>query len=251
MGVPPVREGRHGFRVIDALNVEWDRLVESTDPMVLGWGRRHPALHGCRDLAAVVDAARATSDAVLGALLAEHATGCSIAGRTVLQVLLGRAVGMAVRDQGSEVGDYVAAMWCHIRTYPLAERPTSIAANIGLDSLKAVKSERQWTRQRVAVTILSHGSSLEEAQLLEQTRAVYHHQDDADQLTARGVISAADRLGLIDAGTRAVLLSVYSDGLSGRAAARVHETSPEMIRYRCSRAVRRLSEHASLLAEAA
>lgn len=177
MGDPPAPHGRHGFRVIDALNAEWEQLTEGTDPTVLGWGDRRPALSGCGDLAAVVAAAQVSSDAVMGALLAEHGDGCYVAGRTVLQVLLGKAVGMALRDHDSEVDDYVAAMWCQIRTYPLADRPRRIAANLGLDALKSVKSERQWTRQRVAVATLPHGHLLEEAQALAQARVVMGYDD--------------------------------------------------------------------------
>jgi hypothetical protein len=47
------------------------------------------------------------------------------------------------------------------------------------------------------------------------------------------------------------LFSVYADGLTGRAAARRHDTTPAMVRYRCSRAVRRLAEDPMVLALAA
>ena len=144
----------------------------------------------------------------------------------------------------------MAAMWCRLRTYPRQERPGKIAANLALDTLKAVKCERRWWRRDVNVATLPPGAYLDQLHTEALQRGSLDHQAAAD-LTATGVLQAADRLGLIDDKTREVLLSVYSDGLSGREAAGRHQTTPAMIRFRCSKAVRRLAQHAALLAEAA
>jgi len=251
MGVPAVRlPSRHNFRIIDTLNAEWAQLSLNTD-YVGRLAGQYPALCGCRDLGDVLSAARVDSDAVLGALLCENANGIRLAGRTVLQTMLGRIVLLALRDTQSSVDDYVAAAWCRISTYPLGRRPVRIAANLALDTLKSVKQEKQWGKRPMQVTTLPDGTQLEDAHSAAQIRGNLDHNADVASLSATRVISAAGRLGLINGEARAVLLSVYSDGLSGRAAAQRHETSPDMIRYRCSKAVRRLAQHATLLAEAA
>ena len=82
-------------------------------------------------------------------------------------------------------------------------------------------------------------------------RAEADHNAELAAVSASNLIEIAGRLGLIDSPTRDVLLSVYSDGLSGREAAARHQTSPEMIRFRCSKAVRRLAQHSVVLAQAA
>jgi DNA-directed RNA polymerase specialized sigma24 family protein len=249
MAVAPVRS-RIGFRVVDALNAEWDRLAEGHHETVGEWGLRHPVLAACLDLPDVLQVARFDVDSVLRCLLVEQLeSGDDLADRTVLQIMLGRVVLLALRDPYEDAGDYVSAMWCRIRTYPITERPTRIAANLALDALKTVKGERMWSRRAVEVATLPYTEELEELQL--DTAARLHDHNVVSVLTASRVISAADRLGLIDEPTRAVLLTVYSDGLSGREAAGRHQTSAGMIRFRCSKAVRRLSEHATLLAEAA
>ncbi len=239
------------FRVVRALNAEWEQLTIRHAQSVRRWVHIHEALSGSLDLDDVLLAARQDGDAVLGALLEEDHAGDDLAGRTVLQAMLGKVVLLALRDRSAEVDDYVAAMWCRIRTYPLQNRPLKIAANLALDTLKAVKVERQWATRAVAVATLPPGQHLDRLSAEAALRETADHNGDVAGLTAGGVITAADQLGLIDAQTRAVLLSVYSDGLSGRDAATRHRTSPGMVRFRCSKAVRRLAQHASLLADAA
>lgn len=241
---------RDEFRVVDALNDEWERLAQCHQQTVRRWAAAKPALAGCGDLRQVLQAASRNADAVLAALLAEDAEHPQLAARVVLQVMLGRAVAMSVRDPDADVDDYVAALWCRIRTYPLRDRPLRIAANLALDVLKMVKSERQWTRRAVTVATLPWGPQLDEVLRDAQDRLLLDH-NAASEVTARAVLRAANQLGLIDAATRAVLTSVYFDGLSSRDAASRHRTSPDMVRFRCSKAVRRLALHAEQLVDAA
>jgi DNA-directed RNA polymerase specialized sigma24 family protein len=241
----------NAFRIVRALNDEWEELVSRQTGAVARWRSRHSVLSGCLHLDDVLLAARQDGDSVLGALLSENRVGDELAGRTVLQAMLGKVVLLALRDRDAEVDDYVTAMWCRIRTYPLQTRPRRIAANLALDTLKAVKIERQWGTRAVSVATLPPGDQLDRLSTEAAVRQGTDHNAELACLTAGRVITAADQLGLIDGQTRAVLLSVYSDGLSGRDAARRHQTSPGMVRFRCSRAVRRLAQHASLLADAA
>ncbi|HEX8511011.1 MAG TPA: hypothetical protein VF635_16115, partial [Propionibacteriaceae bacterium] len=128
MAVAPVRS-RIGFRVVDALNAEWDRLAEGHHETVGEWGLRHPVLAACLDLPDVLQVARFDVDSVLRCLLVEQLeSGDDLADRTVLQIMLGRVVLLALRDPYEDAGDYVSAMWCRIRTYLTAHADAFRAA---------------------------------------------------------------------------------------------------------------------------
>ncbi len=233
----------HSFRqfgLAAALNVDWHRLVDAEDP------RRRwylcPELRRCGDLDEVLNSIRRSPDPVLAVLLRLSIDGDQLAGRTVLQSMLGRLVGFARVDPHAGLDDYVTAMWLRIRTYPLAERPTRIGANLALDTLKAVKR-----RDRVAgaVDVSPYPPEL----LIELLDGV--QPAEADVVRAGPLLDAAARLGVISAETRAVLTSVYVDGLTGVAAAERHGKSAGAIRVQCHSALRRLAVHRAALAEAA
>ncbi|GAB3708455.1 RNA polymerase sigma factor [Mariniluteicoccus flavus] len=220
---------------VTALNREWSQLDLAAHATVARWALAHRALAGCRSLDDVLEAIRRDPDAALGALLAEDRQGGAYAGRVVLQAMLGKVVAMASRDAGATAEEYAAQLWLVIRAYPLERRPERIAANLALDTLKAVKAERD--PRTVAVEAVDDAPAVEPA--------------DHDDLRARRVLRAAEELGLIDADTHAVLASVYAEGLSGIAAAERHRTSAQAIRKRCSVSVRRLAAHRLELLEVA
>lgn len=248
----PGAVARSRYRLIDELNQEWARLVSEDQRgdsgRVAGWGHGWLPLGTCRDLDDVLAHVRQQPDATLAILLAACADGDLVAGRVVLQAMLGKVVRMVSTDRVATADDYVSALWCRIQTYPLAKRPRRIAANLALDTLKAVVHERGDLAASVCVQMapdLVFDAFCDEiltAEALDHSRV--------GRLDASRVVATATRLGLVDSTTGSVLLSVYDDGLSGRDAARRHRLSPELVRARCSRAVRRLADHAALLAEA-
>lgn len=248
----PGAAARSPYRLIDELNREWERLVGEHDAgrdLVAGWARRWPQLGVCEDLVEVLGQVRRRPDPTLAALLAECAGGDLVAGRVVLQAMLGKIVRMASTDRFATAGDYVSALWCRIQSYPLTTRPRRIAANLALDTLKAVVRDRGDLSARECVQM---SPDLVFDQLCDEiltAEALDHSR--VSRLDARRVVSTATRLGLVDRTTGDVLLSVYEDGLSGRDAARRHRLSPALVRSRCSRAVRCLADHAVLLADAA
>lgn len=243
-----VARGVRKRNLIDALNADWDQLVACHRGAAAEWADRHPVLDGCGGLAHVLARVAAEPDLVLGALLAECAEGDQLAGRVVLQTMLGKIVRMAACDAEAGVDDYVSALWITISAYPLTARPRRIAANLALDTLKAVRQERQWLRKG-EVTPYPPEAFVRE--LLQDAAGARGENGDEVDLDARRVIDAAQRLGLISGTTGEVLASVYADGLSGRAAGERHQTSPAAIRYRCSTTVRHLAKHAQVLADAA
>jgi DNA-directed RNA polymerase specialized sigma24 family protein len=229
-----VGSAKAGGRVIGELNDEWDRLIDDDPQAVAQWGQRHEALNGCQHLRQILPRVRRDPDSVLAALLAECRAGEQLAGRAVLQAMLGKLILMSRRVQGAGIDDFVAALWIRMATYPLLSRPRRVAANLALDTLKAVHRER-----------------LQMQPALAQLTAIPEPSGGEEDLTARRVITAGRQLGLINAETSDVMVSVFVDGLSGRQAAERFQTSPEMVRYRCSDGRRRLARHAAALADAA
>ena len=212
---------------------------------------RHALFEDCFDLDDVLSAVSRDPDPALRMLLAADAQGDPLAGRVVLQSMLGKTVRMAARDPRASIDDYISALWLRIRMYPLVDRPDHIAANLALDTLKSVTSEQRWARRGMTVIPVWSETVLDAAQSACAERSPHDHSAAVPELTAVGVITTATELGLLDGPSHDVLLTVYSEGLSGRDAARRHQTTPEMVRYRCSRAVRRLAQHSHELLEAA
>lgn len=261
---------RSRFALIDALNSEWDdldrdRLLGAQGRSEISrWAQQHASLEGCCGPSDVLDAIRADPDPVLAALIGIHqasraagaATGDHLAGRIVLQTMLGKIVTMAARDRQHAVEDYVGQLWTRIGSYPLARRPQRIAANLALDTLKAVTGND--AAESRAATVPVTPAELELAGLGHTVcgLGVSPGQDPmtADpvaDLTARRVLRTAEQLGLIDEPTCRLLLSVYAEGLSSADAAKRYGLTPATVRFRCSKAIRRMAQHAVRIADAA
>lgn len=251
----------HGrFRLVDALNTEWEALngagqvAAHHEEYVTRWSTQDPVLAGCRRPADVLATIRRHPDEVLGLLigLRQRAgpspaaawyppggrdlampTAMEVAGRILLQTMLGKLVTMARRDRSADVEAYVGALWGGLDSYALTRRPRRIAANLALDTLKAV------TRDRDRLQLVPVGSDLD---CLAGRGAA--DRDAAPSVSAPRVLRRACELGLIDDPTHRLLFSVYAEGMSGRQAATAFGLTPTTVRYRCSRAVRRLAVHA-------
>jgi hypothetical protein len=132
------------------LNREWAELVGApgTAPALTQWALTCPELTDVSTLdgvlALVARAVPSVRDAVLLALVERAQSGDALAGRTVLQAMLGKAVRVAgtvarrddVRgDREEALARAVAALWQAIATYPVARRPARVAANLALDTV--------------------------------------------------------------------------------------------------------------------
>ena len=241
--VGPRMRGRAA--VLSRMDADWAALQEDARAAdtCRRWSAREPVLSGCARPADVLARVAAAPDVVLGHLVAEVAAGDVLAGRVALQALLPKVVRMAAVDPAAEVDDYLTALWCEIATYPLGRRPTSVAANLALDTLKAVHRER---RSSVDVVTSPHLVLL--AADRRPARVVGEAAGVAGPSVAH-VLALARRHRLVDRTTAELLGSVYADGLSGASAARRHGLSPGALRSRCSRAVKVLAGHAALLEE--
>lgn len=247
-----VRQGDDDH-LLTVLNAEWDAMVEVHSMTLACWAERHPELHGCRDLEQILTAIRASPDRTMLVLLREHRAGGSdgeLAGRVVLQTMLGKMVRMAAGDPRAGLADYITQLWLVIQRYPVDRRPYRVAANLALDTLKGVVAEDPARRAGVSLSLVGDPQKLD--------RVVTEARDcrDLDHNVVAGVsgwraVTTAWQLGLIDGQERDVLLHVYVDGCSGRQAAERLQISTDMVRQRCCQAKRRLVAHRAELAVAA
>lgn len=204
---------RTSHPTVRRLNAEWQELAGAAVPP--SW-RTEPALVGASDLAGVLASVRGDPDAVLGALLRLGGP----AHRVVLQAMLGCVVLAAGRDRCHDLDDYVAELWLGIATYPLARRPSRIAANLALDVRKRVR--------RASVPAID----------LTRLALVTPAQAGAG---AALLLARARRIAVIDAEAERALRLVYGAGLDTRQAASVLGITPATLRQRCHRALRRLA----------
>lgn len=129
--------------LLTTLNAEWEDLASGrfSGRLVARWARQHPVLAGYEDLHAVVAVQwpRRSGDDFMLALLDLAQTGHAVAARAVLQRMLPKAVKVAARSARDDALTVaVAALWERIVTYPIERRPTSVAANLAMDTMRAV-----------------------------------------------------------------------------------------------------------------
>lgn len=242
--------GRGRFHIVDSLNAEWNLLAPDSRGSVVHWAERHQVLTPCRCLGDVLLAIRREPDAALSALLTEVASRDQLAGRVIVQAMLGKLVRLAQSDPENDVGDYIAAFWCLLNSYPLAARPRRIAANLALDTLKRVRSEGRLSRS-LDVFPWPPSSHLDQAYERMMRRDSLDHQQEIARMTAAELLDSAVRLGSLSVESKRLLSSIYIDGISGKEAASRHQITAGSVRVRCSRAVKELQRHLPQLLAAA
>lgn len=152
MPVSTFVSARRSNVLVDELNREWSHLrtTRDADDAVIRWRCQEPVFAGAFTLDDVMEAAgcRGHNDAALGALLRLAQCGDTFAGRTMLQVMLGAAVRIAVRtvhmadqDLDEAIARAVSALWSVIHSYPV-ERRTKHANSISLDILTVLTPRR-------------------------------------------------------------------------------------------------------------
>jgi hypothetical protein len=241
------------------LNREWTELVTAPASWAAPgrWASTCPALIGVRTLdevlALIAGADAPTRDAVLLALVGRAQAGDALAGRTVLQTMLGKAVRVAgtvagrddVRgDREEALARAVAALWQAIATYPVARRPARVAANLALDTVAIAQRghtgsshfRRSWREVPVPdVATVRHAgpnSGLDELS----------GPADAELLT---LLAWAVRRAVVDLDEAQLLLRVYGVDEHGRpadarAVAEQAGLSWPALRQRCRRLARRI-----------
>ncbi|TDD96032.1 hypothetical protein [Jiangella asiatica] len=249
--------------ITDQLNAEWRGLSGRPVP------RRWPlaALPGCDTLGDAFDTiawARrhqpAAADQMLLTLLTLRTeNGDDLAGRLVLQALLGRSVNLARRahrigspglrgDLPQLTAAAVGALWHAIAAYPLLRRPRKVSVNLCMDTLAHFTTVLD-DRAPEAVDIA----------LLESAEPVFSVRGPAPALEVLDALSWGIGVRVITPEDASLLLRVYcpSPGHDGGALAVARELglTPATVRQRCSRAVQRLAaavrSHRKVWADAA
>jgi hypothetical protein len=254
---------RSGSGLAGQLNREWAQLT--ADVGALGacerWADGCPALRGVRRLddvlLLVASCEPPTRDAVLLHLLERAQSGDQLAGRTLLQAMLGKAVRVAgtltgyddVRgDRDEALARSVAALWQAISTYPVARRPARVAANLALDTVAIAQrghtgsSHRRPRLQETPVADLTELAGAWAAPACPAAEAA-SGPPDAELLV---LLAWAVRHGVITLAEAQLLLRVYSvdsDGrpVDGRTVAADLGLSWPALRQRCHRLARRLA----------
>ena len=232
--------------LVGQLNLEWARLRTSpaTASTVATWAGVKPALGGFASLADVeagtAAADRATADEILLALLELAADGEQLAGRTVLQLMLGKAVRIAASHTGRADRDLleqlaVAALWDVIATYPITRRRVKVAANLSMDTLRQVVNELAPDR---------HEGAVEADTLATIAGDVDGQADTVVDAELYEVLAWGIDTGAVSREDAALLTAVYCTGPDNpggpTAAAQFGLTWPAA-RQRCSRAIRKLT----------
>jgi hypothetical protein len=181
--------------LIERLEAEWPALASGPLLARLSiWSEQEPALASfatpqqlLRQLRALRGHHRA-EDKVLAALLRQAQTD-PLAARVVLQALLPGLKGLARRIllEASERDELWSALlahcWERIRSYPLERRPTRIAANTLLDTLK--KTTHELRRNRRDRDQYTHEPPTEQAALKQPS------DSDVERLVHRAIAAAA------------------------------------------------------------
>jgi hypothetical protein len=158
------RPTRSWSGIAGSLNREWDVDVCHRAPVGADgtpWAQLAPALDGCCTTEQVLGVIRSgplqVHDQVLHALLRRLAAGDELAGRTVLQTMLGRlprmirtAIARGLEDPPAAAAE---ALWEAIATYPL-HRTTKVAANLALEALAALDGPRDRNSELAAGDLL-------------------------------------------------------------------------------------------------
>ena len=222
---------------LTALNREWSALCREHPDLPATWRLACGTIATGTRLEDLPRAVAANPDPVLLGLLTLHRAGDTLAGRVVVQVMLGKLVLLAVRDADASLADYLGAMWERVASYPVNRRHRRVAANLALDTLKTVKSNRR----QLSVELPGWHPDADADRSADQGT---HALDDAEEVLAEGV-----RLGAITELTRATMRCVYVEGRTGADAAAILGASPAAVRQRCAHGVRSLREIAPALVE--
>lgn len=249
---------RYGPYLSD-LNAEWDRLnaglellpsVEATLDTLRRSGPAPLQTVGCLD--DVLAAVSWHTDPALLFLLRRSQAGDYIAARAIIQAMLPKLVRIADsvrhgRGFDTVLAEAVAAMRELIFTYPTDRRPRSVAGNLALDTLKAVRvvlgadipydiverlpgpaTDSSWSMSCPLRTLGAPGGSVS-----DELAAVLRSAQDSQIL------------GPVDA---ALLWRIACSGETSASIAAGLGLTPEALRKRCSRLKARLRAHATELA---
>lgn len=223
------------FTTAVALNDEWESRQDSP----VSWGE-------CPELLHAVSAGDALAlicqfpDPILGFLISRFQDGDELAGRTIIQAFIGKLVDLAARARARGLphafDEYLTSMWLAISRYPLHRRPAKIPANLTMDThqLTLIHWRANSGRKELAIGLTPHARYDE----------MVAEDQPPGQPTAQEMIDLARDRGWITASMAELLVDVYSQGMTGAQAARVHGCAPATVRSQCRHGIARLRDRA-------
>jgi hypothetical protein len=231
--------------VAGQLNTEWARLCADagTNVAVGRWATSTAALAELGTLGelepAVSAASPAVADQILLSLIRLHQAGDHLAGRAVLQLMLGKAIRIASSRAGRDSRQNleqtaVTALWTVIATYPAHRRPTKVAANLAMDTLRLVTAELNHCQAETPAspdTLAATGEDRAPA-------------DEPADLELLNLLAWAVDHNTVSKADATLIMDIYCPAQGeegGAAAAARHGLSWPAARQRASRAVRKIT----------
>lgn len=234
--------------ITDKINAEWGAIsVRPTPPQ---WGVSKLA-DGVTLKDAVDALARCrrhdpvAADEVLIDLLTRHSQGDEMAGRFVLQVMLGRAINLARKtyrpgalgtrgDLAQLTAAAVAALWGTIATYPVHRRRRKVAVNLCMETLRCFIS-----------LIDDDARDVVDDQIADTAAPLFAQHEPPSALAVLQTLTWAVETRALSLDEAAILVRVYCPppGREGGAQAVSRELgiTSASVRQRCSRAISRLA----------
>lgn len=209
----------------------WSSVALSPAPEVATWAAIHPLLTRCRTADDILP--HVADDSVAVFLLRAAQAGSQLAGGIVVQAMIPRLIRLAARDRRATFDDYLGEAWLVVAKFPTA-RANAVLTNLALDTLKQVSRQRARTLREVPTDAVPDSPAT---------------SNDAMPSSAE-LIDLAVRRGLVRPANVAPLRAVYQRGLSGAEAAKELGMSHDMLRYRCSQAIKSMRAASQELVDA-
>ncbi|WP_394276238.1 hypothetical protein [Luteococcus sp.] len=131
------------------MNREWE-ILSTTD--VSCWVADEPALAQCSTAADVLAAIPCQPNEVLLFLVREAQAGNTLAGRIIIQTMIGKLIRMSISGRARSIPsadmDLVASLWERVMTLPLSGRLNNVAARLALDTLNL--TQHLWSREEIS-----------------------------------------------------------------------------------------------------
>lgn len=249
MSAPRLASASRTTLITDQLNAEWQALADHAVPK--RW--RISGLASCHSLADVLSAIDwgrrhdpVAADLMLLDLLDQHTeNGDALAGRLVLQAMLGRAVNLVRRTHRFGAAGVrgelhqltaaaVAGLWSAIATYPVRRRRQKVAVNLCMETL------RHFTEY-----LDDHAPRAVDGGAFEALEPMFGDRPPAPVVELLDTLTWGVAAGVITTDEATLLGRVYcpGPGQEGGAVAVARElgVTPTTVRQRCSRATQRLA----------
>lgn len=228
--------------MIRTLNAEWSHLSDSPATMaaIAEWQQACPLLAHVSTGDELLAAIPSAPDEILGFLIARHHEGSELAGRIVLQAMLGKIVLMSAHRDAAVASEMVSQMWVCIAQYPLDRRPRSVAANLALDTRKRAWASLDLDRAQCE-------TSIDPAEVVELAAARTRAEWTADADRAAELLDRALAAGIIGPAAHALMVTIYREGRTPEEAAQLHGITYGSVRTSTWASRRRMKEALPLL----